>query len=251
VLANRRWHISSSPFTYVTATNVFTEPIYSRLESAFRSLLEQGLFETPTRNRFSRIFRNYDAYGAHVPKDSTNALTLLLTNEWHDLLASVFNLDVTRDVSIELHHHSKGSLNGSVHNDFNPGWFLENHDQSVINVSGYDCAYRTGKTMIDGRISVQRMRALACIFYIANETWHRGEGGETGLYKMRDAPVDQPDVTVPPINNTLVAFPITPYTFHCFMGNNRHARNAIIFWLHRKYEDAKTEWGSKAIVHWK
>lgn len=251
VLANRRWLVCSRPFMHVTSSQVFTDRIYSHMEITFRTVLKRGLSEAPSRNCFSRIIRGYDAYGARLTQDNTNPLTRLLTKEWHDLLASTFDLNVTGDVSAELHHHAIGSHSGSVHNDFNPGWFQYNSDRMSLNLSNNElCQYKTGKTSKENVIPIRRMRALVCIFYLANDKWKSGDGGETGLYQKRDTPVDKPEVAIAPENNSLVAFPITPYSFHCFLKNNRKPRNSVVLWLHREYDEAIAQWGSKAVVDW-
>jgi hypothetical protein len=198
----------------------------------------------------SRIFRGYDAYGAHLQKDQAGQLALFLTPKWRELLASLFELQITGDIRVELHHHTKGSESGSVHNDLNYGWFLPSTDEINISDSG-TCDYKTGMTKSSELTSIQRVRALACIFYLGNSEWRRGDGGETGLYRTRDTPVDSPYVSVPPINNSLVAFPVTPYSYHSFITNKKGLRNCVVLWLHRSSEHAVAEWGSKAIVPWR
>lgn len=251
ILENRRWRVSAFPFQHVTGKQIFKDEIYRRLELAFRAVLERGTSEMPSRGRFSRIFRNYDAYCARIPQDPANPLALFLTREWHDVLANLFDMATTGDVSAELHHHSLGSRNGSIHNDFNPGWFRKENTEVSLNISDSDlCDYKTGKVKAEGTIPIQRIRAVACIFYLANEKWHRGDGGETSLYLTRDSRIEEPATSIVPENNSLIAFPVTPYSFHTFLRNRRHPRNSIVLWLHREYDNAIAEWGAKSVVQW-
>ena len=95
----------------------------------------------------------------------------------------------------------------------------------------------------------ETMRAIAILYYLNNPEWLPGDGGETGLYRAITDQVDQAVVSVPPINNTLVAFECSPYSFHAFR-TNRQPRNSLVMWLHREKAEALAQWGEGSIVPW-
>jgi hypothetical protein len=252
LLENRRWLMSYYPFPHVRAHNIFQPFAYREIERSFLKILGFGLREERVAERFSRIFRDYDAYGSRLPHDKEDPLWIFASREWHDLLAGLFRLRTTGDINVELHHHTLGSSHGRIHNDFNPGWFLGEASLSGVNLSDGDiCSYKFGTLRCATPLQPhRRIRALAMIFYLANKNWKQGDGGETGLYEFGDADVASPDVAIAPTCNSLLAFEVTPHSFHAFLKNKRSVRNAVVLWLHRDYKEAATQWGEAAIVEW-
>jgi len=150
---------------------------------------------------------------------------------------------------VTLHHHDVGSLSGAPHNDLNPGWFVDERSPSGVTVADPSvCSYTTGRTK-DRRPVVERIRSVALIYYLANPEVYTG-GGETGLYERGTDPVQRPALAVPPVNNSLVAFECTPYSFHSFITNPNVERNCLVMWLHRPKEAVVRRWGSHSIVGW-
>jgi hypothetical protein len=252
VLHNRRWILADCPFSHVSCTEIFQPDFYQALENSFHTILSLGLSETPAKDKFSRIFRGYDAYGAKLPAANDDPLRIFVSREWHDMLAGLFNVKVTGDVNAELHHHVVGSSTGRIHNDLNPGWFVGEAEPGSVNLSDNEiCSYKFGERRSgEQRTPVQRVRAVAMLFYLANPKWRSRHGGETGLYEFEDSAVKTPAVAIPPVNNSLIAFEVTPSSFHAFLKNKRSARNAVVLWLHRTYEDAVAQWGERSISKW-
>jgi Rps23 Pro-64 3,4-dihydroxylase Tpa1-like proline 4-hydroxylase len=110
------------------------------------------------------------------------------------------------------------------------------------------CGYWHGTDAVGP--AYERVRAVAVLFYVGNEPWRPGDGGETGLYETADLPVDRPSVAVPPVNNRLLAFECTPTSFHSFISNRRSGRTSMIQWLHRSREEAVGRWGENSLVLW-
>ena len=252
LLQNRRWSMSYHPFPHVLAHDIFQPFVYREIERSFLRILGFGLFEERVVGRFSRIFRGYDAYGTRLPHDSKDPLCIFASREWHDLLAGLFHLRTTGDMNAELHHHALGSLNGRIHNDLNPGWFLGEAPVGGVNLSDSEvCSYKFGTLRSPAPLQPhKRIRALAMIFYLANMNWTQGDGGETGLYESNDADLNSPNVAIAPLSNSLLAFEVTPHSFHAFLKNKRSARNAVVLWLHRDYQEAASQWGEAAVVEW-
>jgi hypothetical protein len=56
---------------------------------------------------------------------------------------------------------------------------------------------------------------------------------------------------VPPINNSMLLFECTPYSYHSFISNRRSVRNCLVMWLHRPKEEVTARWGETVIEKWK
>jgi 2OG-Fe(II) oxygenase superfamily len=172
-----------------------------------------------------------------------------VSREWHDLLARIVGVTATGDVSASVHHHDPGGASGWPHNDLNPGWFAEpaaGPDEVRLAAEG-DVGYHHG-TRPEGVPARETVRAVSLLFYLANPPWSPGDGGETGLYESVRA--DRPSVAVPPVNNSLVAFECTPFSYHGFISNHRAPRNSVVMWLHRDRGEAVERWGEQSIVSW-
>lgn len=248
VLVDREWTVRSGPFRHLVAQDVFKPDYYSRLELAFRQLLARGVSETFEQNRFSRNMGKYDAYGNCFTSEECGPYEIFFGWEWHDLFAKLFNVPASGDIEVCLHHHKVGGLSGNLHNDYNPAWFPD-PKPGCINVSTDVHNRPSGPKPVGGKHRVI-IRAISIIFFLNNEPWEPGDGGETGFYAYKDRSVDEPDEMVPPQNNSLLAFECTPFSYHSFISNVSAPRNSLIMWLHRQYDEAVDTWGSKNIVWW-
>lgn len=246
LLANRRWVRRAHPFPHVVAQNVFVPARYEELDAEFHRI-EQSHPEV-----FRRDMAGYDASGSLLDPYRDGPLGVFLSREWHDMLAALVGVgvDATGDVTGSLHHHEPGAASGWPHNDLNPGWFAGPAalPQEVRLTSDEPVDYHRG-TSPPGVAARETVRAVSLLFYLANPPWQPGDGGETGLYR---SPHDhgRPAVTVPPINNSLVLFECTPFSWHGFVSNHAKPRNSIVMWLHRTKDDAVNRWGEQSIVHW-
>ncbi|MBI1332728.1 MAG: 2OG-Fe(II) oxygenase [Armatimonadetes bacterium] len=250
ILQNRRWLYRSEPYGHYTAANVFTAEFYGEVARQYMELLGRGLSESPQEGRFSRLNGNYDAYLMRFEPGQEGPLSLFTSRAWHDMVAGLFQIDATGDVDGALHHHAIGGRNGRIHNDLNPGWFISQPPHGGVNVTDPKiCSYTSGKTA-PGFTSRETARAVAVLFYLCNDGWRPGDGGETGLYMNEDDPIESPIGVVPPINNSLLAFECTPYSFHTFLSNRRLARNCIVMWVHRTKEETISRWGWNKVVPW-
>ena len=146
---------------------------------------------------FGRGIPGYDVTAYTVTGKMTGPLSLFCKRPWHDMLARLFGVNATGELNIALHNHAVGSLDGSPHNDLNPGWFADGHrsDGIFVHDPAYGCDYRYGPKNPEVT-AVERVRAIAVIFYLANPV--RGVGGETGLYRAASDPIRRPADVVPP-----------------------------------------------------
>ena len=250
VIRNRAWLRPQSPFPYVTATNVFVDGFYRKLETELAEILHGGTSEVPGRQRFSRNISNYDAHTIGFTPLTKGALSLFASPPWHDLLASLFDVAGTDHVNVGAHHHQIGSKNGWVHNDFNPVWFPSVRSGRIGFPDHDRCDYKSGAGPLGTAEKVQVVRAVAMIFYLLNHGWVEGDGGETGLFASARTGIDASTVRIRPIDNSILAFECTPHSYHAFLHNPGRPRNCIIMWIHRSMHDAMTRWCAADLQGW-
>jgi hypothetical protein len=250
LLDQRRWVLCNDPFLHVRAQGVFKDAIYRELEAAFATILSGRELPTWPEARFSRNMPGYDASAADFDVRVGWPFSLFVSRPWHDMFARLFAVDALGYVSGSLHHHAVGSGDGFIHNDLNPGWFVDAGRRHEIAIPRGDlCDYRTGASARNVTPR-ETMRGVAIIYYLNNEEWSEGDGGETGLYRApRDASAHCV-IAVPPVNNSLLAFECTPSSFHAFRKNHRKPRNSVNVWLHREKATVVARWGDRAIVPW-
>jgi hypothetical protein len=251
VLDNRRWLRRSTPFRHIVAGNVFSKAFYELLVANLDGLFRTGLKEAPKRRVLSRSMPSYDAYGMTFPPDYCGPFSLFMSRPWHDMLANLFGAKCTGHINCGIHHHAARSANGWVHNDLNPAWFVDYPSVDDINVVRHNiCNYSYGDAFGPEVKPREVVRSVAMLFYLSNLPWSPGDGGCTGLYACKDDPVDRPVAMVPPINNSILIFECTPYSFHSFITNRRSPRNCVIMWLHCEKTDVIARWGRGKIVPW-
>jgi len=251
VIDNHRWWYRSDPFPHFRGRDVFSSDFHVTLNTAFHEILDAGLSDEPSTERFSRNMLYSDSYGWDFPPDVSGPLAVFYSRAWHDLLQNITGVQATGDVNAALHHHLPGSQHGFVHRDLSEAWFSDQPRPDSINpMDNARCSYSHGRTS-DSSTPVRReVRAVTMIYYLANDGWRPGDGGETGLYRSGSDHVLDPANAVPPINNSILVFENTPVSWHSFLSN-KHPRNSVILWLHRSYEDACSRWSDSMVARWK
>lgn len=250
-LANRSWLRRSWPYPHIVARDVFVPGFYGSVAAQWREIRSRGLSEVPRRDHLSRTMPNYDAYGMPLAPSATEPLSIFLSRDWRDLLCRLFDITPTPYVFAGLHHHTVGSKSGFVHNDLNPVWFPRVHGDEIQVPNNDACAYRTGVGSLPDSGKIQVVRAVAMIFFVGNDGWRRGDGGETGLYSSGQSKVLEPAARWPPLNNSLITFECTPRSFHSFVTNTRLPRSSVIMWIHRPLQEAIEKFGSEQLERWK
>lgn len=246
LLGSRRWIRRSEPFPHVVAYDVFSDAFAEELEQAWQEILRPGLDSSDQRLSYMGW---YDAYGASFSPDEPDPFGVFISRGWHDLLASVAGVRATGQMNAGLHYHATGSAHGFVHNDLNPAWFAEYDAPDGIQVTRANMvSYTTGEVFTEGVIAVRAVRAVAMLYFLGNAPWSSGDGGELGLYSYHEESPGVPDVAVPPVNNSLVLFECTPYSYHGFISNRANPRASVIAWLHQSESEALARWGRDALV---
>jgi hypothetical protein len=249
LLRNTRWTHRGAPFPHFVALDVFDRSYYREQVAAFGDLLARGLADRPDGMRFCRSVSGYDAYVLGFRRDIPAPFHIFLSRPWHDLIARVSGVTATGDLDGGFHHHVPNSSNGWCHSDLNPGWFAGQAASHDVNLSDASlCEYATGRPTRTGIRPREVVRGATMIFYLGDDGWSPGDGGETGLYGAPDQPVERPDAVVPPVGNSLLIFECTPWSYHAFLSNTKRVRSSVILWVHRERGDAVSRWGSQAIV---
>ncbi|HEV2837126.1 MAG TPA: 2OG-Fe(II) oxygenase [Pyrinomonadaceae bacterium] len=251
ILAHRKWLRRSWPFPHVVARNVFKAEFYNAMARQLQQLLEQGLSETPVNGKFSRNISGYDAYGTGFNQAIPEPIAVFLSKPWRDMMCALFGITPTPYVFAGTHHHTVGSENGFIHNDFNPVWFPLLPGDHIQIPNNQLCTYKTGDGPLKPSEKVQVVRGAVVIFYLLNDGWQPGDGGETGLYTSARSNVSEPALRCPPENNSLIMYECTPYSFHSFVTNHRQPRTSIIMWVHRPLEEAIAAFDEAKLERWK
>lgn len=246
LLAHRRWVRREQPFPHVVAQNVFVPEFYQQLHDEFLRV------ERDNPHLFERSMKGYDASATDLRRHQNGPLGIFVSRAWHDLMAGAFGVEGTGDVAASIHHHDAGSATGWPHHDLAPGWFPGPRPPAdqvrLTDMDAVDYYHGPGerRTVPPPRETV---RAVSLLFYLGNPEWEPGDGGETALFASVGDAHRGPSATVPPVNNSLVMFECTPFSWHTFL-TNRKPRNSVVMWVHRDKADAVARWGEQSIVPW-
>lgn len=246
LIYNRRWVRRSEPYRHVVAQDVFVPEFYRELEADYRHLREQ------VKGSFTRSIKDYDAAASTLGEDHDGALGVFISREWHDMIAAVMGVEATGDVHASFHHHETGSASGWPHNDLSPGWFEDPPPgPAEVRLSDPDkLVYGKGPHSAETQAH-EVMRGVSILFYLDNGPWQPGDGGETALFaSSSDARAVGPAIAVPPIDNSIVIFECTPFSWHTFLSNRARPRNSLVMWLHRSKAEVTRRWGEASIVYW-
>lgn len=246
VLVNRDWVRRELPFPHVVASNVFTASFYEALSLQLMGMLGGG----PEKTAPPRGMPGLDVFGMAFAPPVSGPLAILVSPAWRDLMCQHFDIAPTPYVYAGAHHHSVGSKSGFIHTDFGTAWYARGSNGSIQLPNHQLCNYQTGKGDLSDAEKVQVVRGVVLLFYLLNDGWGPGDGGETGLYAREDLPVSKPSALVSPVNNSLVAFECSPTSFHTFISNRKCPRTSITVTVHRTLEDAERRFGREHIKQW-
>jgi hypothetical protein len=243
-LANPVWCVREAPFKHCVVEGLFTPAVHQNLCSAFdRRMAEAG----DSAKRSS----SYDASIVSLRESDRAPFFPFLELDFLSRLAAAMELEVSFEVDAAIHRHPPGSRSGWVHTDYNPGWFARAAGSGELVLADMArCNYRSGKVGDESVTPVLRMRHLTLIYYLGNDDWRKGEGGETGLYSDLQQPVERPDIIVPPHSNSMLMFECSPVSLHAFLSTRR-VRNSIILWLHCEWGRARAAWPSHRPDYWR
>jgi nucleoside-diphosphate-sugar epimerase len=217
---------------------LFDDDCYQQLERAFNEKLSQGVNEENVEGKFSRSNAaategdQVNRYGAYIDRlhiRETSPYGIFYSRAFFDRMQEFFDFPFSPHMIGSLHHHKLNSPTGWIHSDFHYCNFIWNPNSEQLNPwTAGCCVYQKG---YDTRPDILKCyRSVAIIFYVANQPWSPGDGGETCFFKTNDW--RDLCISVPPINNTAVAFEVSPHSYHTFVTNKVNPRNSVAFWFH-------------------
>jgi hypothetical protein len=243
------WWEHSLPFRHFTATDVLDAETYQELCHQFTVIVDATNGKCAGEHIMTRSNPKYDAYMLGMNATLATAFAPLFAEPWLPSLAAFHGLDFLSHVSGGLHSSPKGSRSGWIHTDFCSGWFDEsdNTEGSLTFPRPDRCEYFTGLAKSSDAKPKEFVRAATLIFYLCNEGWKQGDGGETALYGAARQTQFTAVKLVPPLNNSMLLFECSPHSYHRFVANPGRTRNSIILWLHSTVDDAQARWGR--VIH--
>lgn len=236
--------VNSEPFNHVVIDNFFKEDFLEELTHYYQTIFSKGLVDDDTEKERFHLFEkkiNYDGYVFSPEVTQEEPLKLFFSVAWNRFFSNIFNKPTTFGTSFALHHHPTGDKAGWVHHDYATYTFpyklvLPN---GVTGTRG-----EAGKVTLtpaeEKTKNIQQKRTIALIFYFNNPEWKEGDGGETGLYTSKSE--DSLFKKVAPVNNRLLAFDVSPQSFHAFQENHAD-RNSFVQWFHVDLEWAEHKYG--------
>lgn len=233
IIKASREQFFAEPFPHLIVDEFFCDEFYNYLCLEIRERLALGTDENkPFRFRhLSRVpgYENkaYNLYLLGVPPKIHWPLSYMYSRQLQNLFKERFKLPLNNDVDCSFHHHPATGEAGWVHTDFERSNFRKNPLPNGLNPRGGDLI-PLGHKYADPDVH-QSYRALAIILYLNNETWERDHGGETALYASANG---SPIKTVAPVNNRLLAFHVSPRSFHRSLANHKFPRNSLTLWYH-------------------
>jgi hypothetical protein len=236
------WCLCDRPFRHIRGERVFRNDTYEELVKAFASL-RAG--ETADTARFSKAQRGYDAEMLAVDQQLASSFRPLFERRWTRFLANLLGLPDLAQIDGGIHHIPIESRSGWIHNDFCSAWFDESASGDIIFPDRQRCDYFSGTPKSADARPREYIRAATMIFYLQNEGWKKGFGGETGLYGALNPDLGSRS-EIPPLSNSLLLFECSPHSYHRLIGNRGSPRNSIILWLHDTVQNTRSRWGDGA-----
>jgi 2-oxoglutarate-Fe(II)-dependent oxygenase superfamily protein len=214
------------------------------VSSAFTSILETTAGTRDGKYRLKRTNPNYDAQMLPMSNALAPSFDPFFSGEWLRSLFDLAGLPELAQIDGALHSSPRGSRDGWIHTDHCSGWFDDGPAQERVFPDRNRCNYFTGEPKTPEARPVEYVRAVTMIYYLCNDGWRQGDGGETGLYPAARVGSRSPAVLVPPIDNSAFVFECSPHSYHRFVANPGRTRNSIILWLHATVQQAESMWGS-------
>ena len=213
--------VIKEPFPHIVVDNFFTPEVYQGLSQRFADVASLGLSDTINdATRFHLFDMDYDGY-LFMPRCSlapSDPLRIFFSLEWNMFFSKLFSQHTGFETSLAFHHHPPHNRTGFVHSDFADKYFnlTSRLPNGVIPYATLD------------KSLTPRRRIIALLYFLNNDGWREGMGGETGLYAKDMKTLVK---KVAPINNRLLAFHISPHSMHAFQENHT-PRNSFVQWFH-------------------
>lgn len=230
VSSNAKFTLSSYPFNYLVIENLFDQHIENGLSLLFAELIQKAKPIGKVGEVGNLI---YDALSLPLNLEVLRSSTasVLASVELKELIASSLQIRLDNNIMLGMHRHNPPSKAGWSHTDFAVVSFPNiepNFNGLRVFHEGCGCEYSDDSRDRQPN-SIKTARAVACLYYIGNPTWKPGMGGETGVLAE---PGSRVVASVPPRNNSLLVFEISPISYHAYLGSPHAQRNCFIWWYH-------------------
>jgi hypothetical protein len=243
------WWEYKIPFRHFRAFQVLNPTEYNSITSAFSRALREA-----TSNRMQSIGsvsyrKDIDYEGVIIAMNArlSERFKPFFERTWIEKLSQLINIPFLPRIDGALHSHPINSNNGMIHSDYSSAWFdesVEQFDSELLYPDHSRCEYFTGKIKVNDAFPKEYVRAASMIYYLCNDGWQEGEGGDTGLFEVARPGARRQAELVPPLNNSLLFFEINPHSYHSFITNSVRPRNSLILFLHSTTEFANRRWGT-------
>lgn len=242
------WWEVRQPFRHFRAKNVLTPPKLESISSKFREILSLSDADRHGPYRLARTTTRYDAEMLAMDETLAKAFEPFFSDVWLKSLATFMGIEFLPQVDGGLHSSPKGSRSGWIHTDYCSAWFDESGQERIgqlVFPNRSRCDYFTGRAKVEEARPKEFVRAVTMIYYLCNDEWRVGDGGETALYGAAKETSRTATDEMSPVNNSLLLFECSPHSYHRFISNPIRRRNSIILWLHTTLEQARARWGDE------
>lgn len=230
-------NVRKQPFKHLVIDKLFHKPFYNLMCNEFNNRLATGLKDEYGPDRFWK-FGHYDAWcWTFNPVKDRVFSNVFYSKHWRKFINNFFDLNLDSNMLAEFHHHKPRSEAGYIHNDYEVVSFMNDQLDNGINPWHHQCDYR-------GRANDAKhvVRSIAMLYYFNNPAWEEGMGGETGLF-IDYGDDAKPKRKIAPLNNRLLAFQVSPKSYHAFLSNKKQPRNSMVMWCHSTEKYAIEKYG--------
>jgi hypothetical protein len=231
--------IRKKPFRHIIIDNVFKRDVYRSMCKGLDERLERSLVQKSQSGKFWK-FDHYDAYCYNICPEADSVYgDIVYSPDWRKFINGFFQHNLTKNVLAELHHHRTDSESGYIHNDYDIASFAKEPLDNGTNAHRQQINYR-GRT----KGAVHCVRSIAVLYYFQNQKWYDDFGGETAFYPDHKEGTE-PVKRIPPVSNRLVAFEVSPISYHSFINNRMMQRNSLVMWFHSPEKWATKKYGQE------
>jgi hypothetical protein len=222
--------ISSYPYNYLIVEELFDEGAAFGLSAVFNELIRAGQPVGKVGEVGELVYEavNFTPKIEHV---TGSPISMIASTQLKSLIGGLFDIYLDENLMIGMHRHNPPSKPGWTHTDFAVVSFPNipaNHAGQRVFHHSHGCNYSDDSQHRQPQ-AIKTARAIACLYYTANPEWHPGLGGETRIY-LDDGKTLV--ASVPPKNNLLFAFEISPHSYHAYLGSETMQRSSFIWWYH-------------------
>ncbi len=225
-------HAMSYPYNHVVLRHVFNKETYLHLRDLVQKYKNKGqrIGQVGHEERHFYQARNYSPTATELQEMKCS---ILISKSLRNFIIGFFDTIVNDYIAVGIHTHKSGSPSGWAHSDLNIVSFkkdLAAFDETSLKLwERGSCSYADDSAYNQPH-TIKTARHIACIYYVDNQPWQLGDGGETAIYSEyeNDIPIFS---KIPPLNNTMLIFEINPVSSHGFLQTKKE-RNSIIWWYH-------------------